>query len=47
MPSGIVDNKEIYCVGFSLIGHAMLSELGIAHQGIDIPNHSALSVDIG
>ena len=46
-PRWVVDHKEVYCVGFSLIGHAMLSELGIVHQGLDIPHHSALSLDIG
>ena len=46
-PVGIVDNKEVQCIGFSLIAHVLLSELDISHQSLDIPAHSAISVNIG
>jgi len=45
-PPKIQKYKEIYCVGFSLLGHAFLSELGIRHQWLNIPSHSALSINI-
>jgi hypothetical protein len=44
--SKIIASKELYCVGFSLLGHAFLSELGIQHKGLDTINHSALEVII-
>lgn len=45
-PSKILENKEIYCVGFSLLWHAFLQELGIEHYALDLEEHSALSVVI-
>jgi len=42
----VLNNKEIYCVWFSLIWHAFLSELWIQHQWLTIPWHSALEVTI-
>ena len=41
--------KEIYCVWFSIIWHAFLSELGIKHNVLDIPFpslHSAIEIII-
>jgi len=45
--SRVRDMKELYCIWHSLLGHAFLSECGIAHQWLDIAEHSALSVQIG
>lgn len=45
-PSKILSSKELACVGFSLLWHAFLSELGIQHNGLDIPGHSALEIII-
>ncbi|MDR3168442.1 MAG: hypothetical protein LBU27_01390 [Candidatus Peribacteria bacterium] len=45
--SKILETKEIYCVGFSLLGHTFLDELQIKHKGLNIINHSALKVEIG
>lgn len=45
-PRWVVDHREIYCIGYSLVWHAYLSELGIEHSGLIIPGHSALSVSI-
>lgn len=45
-PTKILENKEIYCVGFSLLWHAFLQELGIEHYALDLEEHSALSVVI-
>ncbi|NUJ98240.1 hypothetical protein HGA92_05730 [Candidatus Gracilibacteria bacterium] len=42
----ILKYKEIYCVGLCLLGHAFLSELGIQHNGLKIPAHTALEVNI-
>ncbi|MDD3303006.1 MAG: tetratricopeptide repeat protein [Candidatus Gracilibacteria bacterium] len=46
-PKGIVENKEIHCIGFCLIGHAFLKELGINHSGLQTENHIFLEVNIG
>lgn len=46
-PNKIAEFKEIYCVGFSLLWHAFLTELGIKHYWLQIPEHSALEVIIG
>lgn len=47
-PNKILKHKEIYCVWFSLLGHAFLSELWIKHKGLGIISwHSALEVNIG
>lgn len=43
-PSKILEHKEIYCVGGSILGHAFLSELCIEHYWLSIPDHSALEV---
>ena len=45
-PNKIAEHKEIYCVWFTLLGHAFLSELWIKHNWLDIPSHSALEVII-
>ena len=45
-PNEILENKEIQCVGFSLIGHVFLSELWINHNWLNMPWHSALEVII-
>ena len=45
-PNKILKEKEIYCVWFSLLWHAFLSELGIEHYWLDMPLHSALEVII-
>jgi len=45
-PNSILRTKEIYCVWFSLIWHAFLSELWIKHNWLSIPEHSALEVII-
>ena len=41
-----IDKWETLCVWFSIIWHSILSELWIKHEGLDIPGHSALSVEI-
>lgn len=45
-PAIIRAKKEMYCVGFSIAWHALLSELAIQHKWLNIPWHSALEVDI-
>ncbi len=45
-PSKIIDSKELFCVWFSLLWHAFLSELWIDHKWLNIPNHSALEIII-
>ncbi len=45
-PKYILETKEIYCVWFSLLWHAFLSELWIKHKELSIPEHSALEVII-
>lgn len=45
-PDEILRLKEIYCVWFSLLWHAFLSELWIKHNWLDLPGHSALEVII-
>lgn len=46
-PHKILESKEIYCVWFSLLWHAFLSELWIRHYGLMIPWHTAIEVHIG
>lgn len=43
-PSKILETKELYCIGFSILWHVFLSELWIEHYGLSIPEHSALEV---
>lgn len=45
-PNKIIKSKEIYCVWFSLLWHAFLSELWIKHNWLSLPMHSALEVII-
>lgn len=45
-PNKILSSKEIYCIWYSLLWHAFLSELGISHKWLNIPRHSALEVNI-
>ncbi|EKD66812.1 MAG: hypothetical protein ACD_49C00009G0037 [uncultured bacterium (gcode 4)] len=45
-PNKILSSKEIYCIWYSLLWHAFLSELGISHKWLIIPGHSALEVNI-
>ncbi len=45
-PNKIAEFKEIFCVWFSLLWHAFLSELWIKHYWLDMPAHSALNVII-
>jgi len=45
-PSKIREQKEIYCVWYSLLWHAFLSELWIEHYWLCMHNHSALEVVI-
>ena len=46
-PSKMLEYKRVYCVGFSLIGHAFLKELGIRHTCISTFDHSYLRVAFG
>ncbi len=46
-PNAILQHKEIYCVWYSLLAHALLSELWIQHQWLQFVGHSAIEVDIG
>lgn len=46
-PGWILATKELYCVGYSILWHAFLRELGIKHDALKIPGHSALSVPVG
>jgi len=41
--NSIIENKEILCVGFSVIAHAFFDELQIKHCHLRIPCHSALA----
>ncbi len=43
-PSKILENKELYCIWFSLLWHAFLSELWIKHKWLTMPSHTALKV---
>lgn len=43
-PSKMLKSKRVYCVGFSLIGHAFLKELGIKHVCVSTFDHSYLQV---
>jgi len=45
-PSKIREFKEIYCVWYSLLGHAFLAELWIEHYWLNTSEHSALNVVI-
>lgn len=45
-PNKLNKYKEIFCVWFSLLWHAFLSELGIKHNWIDISWHSAINIEI-
>jgi len=45
-PSKMWEQKEIYCVWYSLLWHAFLSELWIEHYWLDNTNHSAIEVVI-
>ncbi len=45
-PSTIKATKQMQCVWFSLVGHALLSELGIKHKWIHELWHIALLVEI-
>ncbi|MDQ7009140.1 MAG: hypothetical protein Q9M94_02515 [Candidatus Gracilibacteria bacterium] len=46
-PSKIQQTKELFCVGYSTVGHVFLEELGIKHKGTQIKSHSVLEVNIG
>lgn len=45
-PNEMINNKEMYCVWYSLLWHSFLSELAIKHKWLNIPKHSALEVKI-
>ncbi len=45
-PSWILESKEVYCVGFSILWHTFLSELWIKHKALSIPRHAAIEVEI-
>jgi tetratricopeptide (TPR) repeat protein len=45
-PADIFQTRRIICVGFSTIAHTYLTELGIEHLALEIPNHSALLAKI-
>ena len=45
-PTWIQETKEVYCVWYSILWHAFLSELDIKHKALSIPRHSALEVSI-
>jgi tetratricopeptide (TPR) repeat protein len=45
-PRKILETKQVHCVWFSIIWHAILSELWIKHNWLYIPEHSALEVII-
>lgn len=45
-PNKLEKHKEIYCIWFSLLWHAFLSELWIKHNWLQIPEHSALEIII-
>lgn len=42
--SKMIDTKELFCVGYSLLWHAFLSELWIWHQVLDNIFHSAIII---
>lgn len=44
--NNILENKEIQCVGFSIIAHALFRELWIEHKGLHLEWHSALEITI-
>lgn len=45
-PIKILEEKEIYCVWYSLLWHAFLSELWIKHKWLHFPEHVAIEVII-
>lgn len=45
-PSKILETKELYCTGLSILWHAFLTELGIEHYGLSEEYHTALEVVI-
>jgi hypothetical protein len=46
-PMGVLESKQVQCVGFAILWHAFFTELWIKHVVWNIPGHTMLILTIG